>query len=69
MRVTLCRSTYRTTTTVMRELDDDQQRIIISVPWRQSDRETFAAVADQLTEQEAAAVAEAFGLDRPPEPA
>jgi hypothetical protein len=67
LRVTVCYSTGRTRTTVLRSLDDDQRRLIISVPWGQPATTTLAAIADQLTEAEQAEVAAAFGL-RPQEP-
>jgi hypothetical protein len=65
MRVTICRSIDRVATTVMRELDGEQRRLIVSVPWRQQPTDTYMAVRDQLTHEEAAALAAAFDLDQP----
>jgi len=65
MRVTVCRSTWRTTATVARTLDGEQRHLIISTPWRQQPSETCTSVRDQLTSEEAVALARAFDLDRP----
>jgi hypothetical protein len=65
MRVTVCRSTWRTTATVARTLDGEQRHLIISTPWRQQPSETYTSVRDQLTSEEAVALARAFDLDRP----
>jgi hypothetical protein len=65
VRITVCRSTERTATTVMRTLDGAERRLIVSVPWRQRPSETYYAVRDQLTSEEAAALAAAFDLDGP----
>jgi len=65
MRITVCRSTERVTATVMRSMDGDQRRLIVSVPWRQRPIDTYQAVRDQLTHEEAQALAAAFDLDRP----
>jgi hypothetical protein len=65
MRVTVCRSVDRTTTTVMRELDGERRRLIVQTPWTQRPTETYYAVLDQLTSEEAEALAAAFDLDGP----
>jgi hypothetical protein len=62
VRVTVCYATDRTRVDVMRTLENDRRRLIISAPWGQRPAETLAAVADRLTTQEAAEVARAFGL-------
>ncbi len=63
MRITVSRSTDRTTTHLMRSLDDDQRRLIIATPWDQPDAKTIGLVWSQLTEEEQREVALAFGLD------
>jgi hypothetical protein len=63
MRVIVCQSTGRVRTIIMRGLVDDERRLTISTPWQQPPAETLAAIADQLTTEEAAEVARAFGLD------
>jgi hypothetical protein len=65
MTITVCRSIDRVTAAVMRSLDGDQRRLIIQVPWRQRPSETYQAVRDQLTSEEAVALAAAFDLDQP----
>lgn len=65
MRVTVCRSTDRTAAAVMRTMDGDQRRLIVQVPWTQRPSETNQAVRDQLTAEEAQALAAGFGLDGP----
>jgi hypothetical protein len=65
VKITVCRSTGRVRTTVLRTLDDDQRRLVVSIPWDQHPTVTLAAVRDQLTEEEAAELRAAFGLDRP----
>ncbi len=66
MRITVCRNTGRVNTTVLRSLDDDGRRLIISIPWQQPPAETLRAIADQLTSEEAAEVARAFGIEEGP---
>jgi hypothetical protein len=65
VRITVCRSVDRLTTTVMRTMDGDQRRLIVQTPWRQPPSETYQAVRDQLTAEEAQALAAAFDLDGP----
>jgi len=65
VRITVCRSTDRTRVTVMRFLDDDQRRLIVSVLWTQQPTDTYRAVRDQLTSEEAAELAAAFDLHQP----
>jgi hypothetical protein len=67
VRVTVCRSTDRTAATVMRTMDDEQRRLTVQAPWRQRPSETYQAVRDQLTAEEAQALASAFDLDQPRE--
>lgn len=67
MKITVCRSTGRVATTVLRGLDGDERRLIVSTPWEQPPAETLALLADQLTTEEAAEVAAAFGIS-PQEP-
>ncbi len=62
MKITICRSTGRVQTTVMRSLDSDQRRLIVSIPWDQPPTVTLATIRDQLTPEEHAEVAAAFGL-------
>jgi hypothetical protein len=62
MRVTACYSTGRTQTGLLRGLDGDERRIVISCPWGQDPARTVAAIWDQLTPAEQVEVAEAFGL-------
>ncbi len=69
MRVTVCRSTGRVQTMVMRALDSDERRLIVSIPWDQPGLVTMAAVRDQLTEQEEIELRQTLGLDQPPESA
>ena len=63
MRITICRSIDRVTTTVMRTMDAGQRHLIVQVPWRQRPSDTYQAVRDQLTREEAQALAAAFDLD------
>jgi hypothetical protein len=63
MRIVVCYNTGRTSVEVMRSLEHDQRRLIISAPWQQPRAATLAAIADQLTDEEAAEVARAFGVD------
>jgi hypothetical protein len=65
MRVTVCRSTGRTTATVSRTLNGDQRHLVVSVPWTQRPIQTWQEVRDLLTPEEAQALAAAFDLDRP----
>ena len=65
MRVTVCYSTGRVETTILREWTDDRRRLIVSCPWHQPARETVAKIADQLTAEELREVRAAFGLDQP----
>jgi hypothetical protein len=65
MRVTLCRSTWRTTATVPRTLDGQQRHLVVSVPWTQRPIETWQEIRDLLTPEEQEALAAAFDLDRP----
>jgi hypothetical protein len=65
MRVTLCRSTWRTTATVSRTLDGQQRHLVVSVPWTQRPIETWQEIRDLLTPEEQEALAAAFDLDRP----
>jgi hypothetical protein len=70
VRITVSRSTDRTTTHLMRSLDDDQRRLVIATPWDQPDAKTIGLVWNQLTPEEQHEVAEAFGLHpTPPEEA
>jgi hypothetical protein len=69
MRITVCRNTGRVQTVVMRALDDNERRLVVSVPWDQPAVVTLAKVRDQLTEQEEVELRAALGLDLPPEPA
>ncbi len=62
MRVTACYSTGRTQTGLLRGLDGDQRRIVISCPWGQDPARTVAAIWNQLTPAEQVEVAAAFGL-------
>src|SRR6266567_4764546 len=59
MRITVSRSTDRTTTHLMRSLDDDERRLIISTPWDQPDAKTIGLIWNQLTEEEQRVVAAA----------
>jgi len=54
---------------VMRALDSDERRLIVSIPWDQPGLVTMAAVRDQLTEQEEIELRQTLGLDQPPESA
>jgi hypothetical protein len=65
MRVITCYSPNTTETTVMRGLVDNERRVVISARWGEPLGATFAAVRHLLTEEEAAAVASVFGLNRP----
>jgi hypothetical protein len=65
MRITLCRNTGRVQTIVMRALDNDERRLVVSVPWDQPAVVTLAKVRDQLTEQEEVELRAALGLDQP----
>jgi hypothetical protein len=65
MRVTVCRSTWRQTATVSRTLDGEQRHLVVSVPWTQQPIETYTQVRSMLTDDEAAALADAFDLDKP----
>jgi hypothetical protein len=58
-------STGRDECHVMRLLDLQRRGLVICCPWRQSPAETLRQVRHLLTPEEAAQVAEAFGLDRP----
>ncbi len=51
--------------TVMRVLDGERRRLAILCRFGQSLAEVYAAVADQLTDDEQVEVAAAFGLDQP----
>jgi len=62
VRVTACYSTGRTQTGLLRGLDGEQRRIVISCPWGQDPARTVAAIWDQLTPAEQTEVAAAFGL-------
>lgn len=61
----MCRSTDRTAATVLRELDGEERRLIVSVPWAQRPIETYQAVRPLLSREEAEALAAAFDLDPP----
>jgi hypothetical protein len=65
VKVTVCRSTGRTRTDVMRGLDDDERRLVISTPWDQPPAKTIAAVWDRLSPEEQHAVADVFNLPAP----
>jgi hypothetical protein len=66
MRVTVCRSTDRTITAVLRALENgDRRRLILQVPWTQLPTETFLEVRDQLSPEERRALIAAFDLDQP----
>jgi hypothetical protein len=65
MRITVSRSTGATRTDIMRGLDDDERRLIITTPWDQPDATTIAAIWNQLTPVEQAEVSKAFGLGEP----
>jgi hypothetical protein len=69
MRITLCRNTGRVQTIVMRALDNDERRLVVSVPWDQDPTITMAKVRDQLTEEEEVELRTALGLDLPPDTA
>ncbi len=69
MRITVCRNTGRVQTMVMRALDNEERRLVVSVPWDQHPAVTLATVRDQLTEEEEVELRAALGLDVPPEPA
>lgn len=62
MRISVAYSTGRTETSVTRALDGQRRRLIISCPWGQPPARTVAAVWNQLTAEEQAEVAQAFGL-------
>jgi hypothetical protein len=65
MRITVSRSTGATRTDIMRGLDDDERRLIITTPWDQPDAKTIGAVWNLLTAEEQREVAAAFGLPAP----
>jgi hypothetical protein len=70
MRITVSRSTGATRTDIMRGLDDDERRLIITTPWDQPDSKTLGLIWNQLVPEEQREVALAFGLDPiPPEEA
>jgi hypothetical protein len=69
VRITVCRNTGRVQTIVMRALDDNERRLVVSVPWDQHPAVTMATVRDQLTPEEEVELRTALGLDQPPEPA
>ncbi len=69
MRITVCRNTGRVQTTVMRALDSDERRLIVSIPWDQHPTVTLATIRGQLSEQEETELRQVLGLDVPPEPA
>jgi hypothetical protein len=69
MRITVCRNTGRVQTIVMRALDDNERRLVVSVPWDQHPAVTLATIRDQLTEQEEVELRAALGLDQPPDTA
>lgn len=63
MRITVTYSTGRTETSVLRELDGQRRRLIISCPWGQPPARTVAAIWGQLSDDEQRELAEAFGLN------
>jgi len=69
VRITVCRNTGRVQTTVMRALDSEERRLIVSIPWDQHPAVTLAKVRGELTEQEETELRQVLGLDRPPESA
>jgi hypothetical protein len=69
MKITVCRNTGRVQTIVMRALDSDERRLIVSIPWDQHPAVTLATIRDQLTEQEETELRTALGLDLPPDTA
>jgi hypothetical protein len=69
MRVTVCRNTGRVQTIIMRALENEERRLIVSCPWDQDAVVTLSLVRDQLTEQEEVELRQALGLDLPPDTA
>jgi hypothetical protein len=65
MRVTVCHNTGRVQTTVMRALDSDERRLIVSIPWDQPPTVTLATIRGQITQEEEVELRRAFGLDTP----
>ena len=65
MRIITCYSPSTTETTVMRGLVNDERRVVISTRWGEPLRTTYAKVRDRLTDEEAAQIARAFGLEPP----
>ncbi len=55
-------STGRTETGVMRLLEGQRRTLVVLSPWGQPPLETLRRVAGQLTDEEAAEVAAAFGI-------
>ncbi len=56
-------STGRTECHVMRLLDLQRKGLVIACPWRQTPAETFRQIRHLLSDEEAAEVAQALGLD------
>jgi hypothetical protein len=65
MRISTCHSTGRSEVGVFRLLDGERRSLTIMAPWGQPLAETYRQVRPQLTDEEAAEVAAAFGLDVP----
>jgi hypothetical protein len=63
MRITLMFSTGRVECHVMRLLDMQRKSVIIACPWQQPPAETYRQVRHLLSDEEAAQVAEALGLN------
>jgi hypothetical protein len=66
MRITFVYSTGRTETGIVRMLEGKRRSLVVACSWRQTPTETYLAVRDQLTSEEAVELASALGLDQPP---
>jgi hypothetical protein len=67
VRITCCYSTGRTHTTMMRELDGGERRLIICCPFGELPIQSYLAVRHLLTEEEIVEVRKAFGWEIEPD--